>query len=198
MAGLRVGQFDFQAGTVWIRQTVVRGRRGKTEIGEPKSAAGRRTLGVPIALIEMVGKRMAARGLTADDGDALLFTAPDGGMLRYSNWLRRIWYPATVAAGLGEFVTDEATGRTRLRRPLAAEHREGSRVLALSISSCRAQLEPQVVETSAKVEITVTPTGGDSMADCADGFELQLDRPLDGRQVVDGASGQVVEVTLDE
>ena len=113
MAELRVGQFDFQAGTVWIRQTVVRGRRGKTEIGEPKSAAGRRTLGVPIALIEMVGKRMAARGLTADDGDALLFTAPDGGMLRYSNWLRRIWYPATVAAGLGEFVTDEATGRTR-------------------------------------------------------------------------------------
>ncbi len=33
-------------------------------------------------------------------------------MLRYSNWLRRIWYPATVAAGLGKFVTDEATGRT--------------------------------------------------------------------------------------
>jgi hypothetical protein len=24
-------------------------------------------------------------------GDALLFTAPDGGVLRYSNWLRRVW-----------------------------------------------------------------------------------------------------------
>jgi hypothetical protein len=34
----------------------------------------------------------AARGLTDRDGDALLLTAPDGGMLRYSNWLRGSWY----------------------------------------------------------------------------------------------------------
>jgi hypothetical protein len=26
---------------------------------------------------------------------------------------RRIWYPATVAAGLGQLVEDEETGRTR-------------------------------------------------------------------------------------
>ena len=48
-----------------------------------------------------------------DDEDALLFTAPDGGLLRYSNWLRRVWYPATTAAGLGRFVDNEATGRKR-------------------------------------------------------------------------------------
>ncbi len=113
VAGLRVGQFDFHTGTVRITQTIVRGKRGRPEIGEPKSAAGWRTLALPVALVEMVGKRMAARGLTADDPDALLFTAPDGGMLRYSNWQRRVWYPATVAAGLGELVMDEATGRTR-------------------------------------------------------------------------------------
>jgi integrase len=45
--------------------------------------------------------------------DAVLFTAPDGGLLRYSNWLRRVWYPATAAAGLGRFVENEATGRKR-------------------------------------------------------------------------------------
>jgi integrase len=68
---------------------------------------------VPVALVEMVGKRMAAQGLTADDRQALLFTAPDGGMLRYSNWLRRVWYPAIVATGLRALVTDEASGRRR-------------------------------------------------------------------------------------
>ena len=88
-------------------------RRGTVGVGEPKSAAGRRTLAVPVALVEMVGKHMAARGLTVDDREALLFTAPDGGMLRYSNWLRRVWYPATVAAGLGRFVEDEESGRRR-------------------------------------------------------------------------------------
>jgi integrase len=113
VAGLHVGQIDFEARTVQITQTVVRGRKGAIGLGEPKSDAGRRTLAVPVALVEMVGKHMAARGLTVDDRDALLFTAPDGGMLRYSNWLRRVWYPATVAAGLGQLVEDEATGRTR-------------------------------------------------------------------------------------
>jgi integrase len=113
VAGLRVGQFDFEAGTVRITQTVVRGRRGGVGFGEPKSAAGRRTLAVPRALVDMVGKRMAARGLTVRDRDALLFTSPDGGVLRYSKWLRRVWYPATTAAGLGKLVEDEETGRKR-------------------------------------------------------------------------------------
>lgn len=48
-----------------------------------------------------------------DDRDALLFTAPSGGALRYTNWLRRSWYPATIAAGLGQMVEDEATARHR-------------------------------------------------------------------------------------
>jgi integrase len=61
----------------------------------------------------MLSAHMAAVGLSADDRDALLFTAPGGGPLRYTNWLRRVWYPATVAAGLGEMVADAATGRRR-------------------------------------------------------------------------------------
>jgi integrase len=44
-----------------------------------------------------------------------LFTAPAGGPLRYPNWLRRVWYPATIAAGLGEMVEDAATGRRRYK-----------------------------------------------------------------------------------
>jgi len=33
------------------------------------------------------------------------------GVLRYTNWLRRVWYPAAVAAGLGRMVMDDATGK---------------------------------------------------------------------------------------
>lgn len=39
--------------------------------------------------------------------------APDGGVLRYSNWLRRVWWPACVAAGVGRMVEDDATGKVR-------------------------------------------------------------------------------------
>ena len=47
------------------------------------------------------------------DRDGLLFTAPDGGVLRYSNWLRRAWWPSAIAAGLGRMVEDKATGKVR-------------------------------------------------------------------------------------
>jgi integrase len=113
VAGLRVGRLDAEACTVAVVETVVRGRKGTVGVGQPKSDAGRRTLALPRVLIEMLTAHMAARGLTGDDRDALLFTAPGGGPLRYTNWLRRSWYPATIAAGLGRMVEDEATGRRR-------------------------------------------------------------------------------------
>jgi integrase len=59
----------------------------------------------------MLRDHMAAASLTALDREALLFTSPGGAPLRYTNWLRRRWYPATIAAGLGRLVEDEATGR---------------------------------------------------------------------------------------
>lgn len=68
-------------------------------------------------------------------------------------------------------------------------------MLAVFVGSCRADLDADVVETAAEVRVTVTATGG-TAADCSDVLDVQLDQPLDGRKVVDGASGQAVEVTL--
>jgi len=113
VAGLRVGHLDVTARTVSVADTVVRGRRGAVGFGQPKSAAGRRTLALPGDLVDMLVKHMAERALATSESDALLFTAPDGGVLRYSNWLRRVWWPAAVAAGLGRMVEDGATGRTK-------------------------------------------------------------------------------------
>jgi integrase len=94
-----------------VTETIVRGRKGAVGVGEPKSDAGRRTLPIPAALADMLTDHMAAAGLMGLDRQALLFTSPDGGPLRYTNWLRRSWYPATIAAGLGRLVEDEASGR---------------------------------------------------------------------------------------
>lgn len=115
VAGLRVGRMDTEASTVAVTETVVRGRKGSVGVGQPKSDAGRRTLALPDVLVEMLTAHMAAVGLTEHDREALLFTAPGGGPLRYTNWLRRVWYPATIAEGLGELVEDEATGRRRFQ-----------------------------------------------------------------------------------
>ena len=113
VAGLRVGRVDIEACTVAVMETIVRGRRGSVGVGEPKSDAGRRTLALPESLAAILATHMDAAGLTADDVDALLFTAPSGGALRYTNWLRRSWYPAAVAANVGRMVEDERTGRDR-------------------------------------------------------------------------------------
>ena len=42
-----------------------------------------------------------------------MFTAPGGGFLRYSNWVRLRWYPAAVAAGVGQMVKVEGNDKER-------------------------------------------------------------------------------------
>jgi integrase len=113
VAGLRVGHLDLEAQTLSVTETVVRGRRGAVGFGEPKSAAGRRTLAIPVELMAMLVRHMEVRGLRAGDLKGMLFAAPDGGVLRYSNWLRRAWWPACVAAGLGRMVEDEVSRKVR-------------------------------------------------------------------------------------
>ncbi len=100
VAGLRVRHLDFDGRALAVRETVVRGRRGAIGFGEPKSAAGRRTSAAPAGLMAMLMDHLTAKGLAPSDSDGLLFTAPGGGVLRYSNWVRRSWYPAAVGAGL--------------------------------------------------------------------------------------------------
>jgi integrase len=69
VAGLWVGHLDFDANTLAIRETVVRGRRGAIGFGEPKSSAGRRTLAAPVELMAMLGEHLVVKGLARSDGD---------------------------------------------------------------------------------------------------------------------------------
>ena len=83
-----------------IAEQATRGPKGATVLGPPKSAVGRRTLAVPTALVDMLAAHLAARGLTAADSDAFVFTMPSGGVLDYRHFRWRIWVPACTRAGL--------------------------------------------------------------------------------------------------
>lgn len=101
VAALRVRSLDLLGGSLAVTEGLSRDENGQPMVDAPKSDAGRRTLAIPVELGEMLAAHLAARGLTAADADALLFPSPTGDLLRYSNWLRRVWYPACAAAGLG-------------------------------------------------------------------------------------------------
>jgi integrase len=100
VAALRVGRIDTLRGTLTVAEAVSRSATGTPVLGVPKSDAGYRTLSIPSALCEIISECLAARGLTGADAEALIFTAPDGGTLHYSNWRQRVWAPACERAGL--------------------------------------------------------------------------------------------------
>jgi integrase len=100
IAGLRVGRLDLLARSLLVAETVTRDGIGRPVLGPPKSAASRRTLAIPAPLVELLTAHLQLRGLTGADAEALVFTAPDGGPLRYANWRNRVWVPACRAAGV--------------------------------------------------------------------------------------------------
>lgn len=100
VAGLRVGRLDLLRNELTIAEQQTRGRGGAPVSGPPKSAAGRRTLGVPQPLSAVLAAHLYRRQLSAADERALVFVAPNGGPLRYDKWRRRVWVPACIAAGV--------------------------------------------------------------------------------------------------
>ncbi len=67
----------------------------------PKSAAGRRAVSVPGVVVAAVEEHLAAYSEPGLDG--LVFPAPEGGYLRLENFRKRVWQPATLAAGVAPF-----------------------------------------------------------------------------------------------
>jgi integrase len=96
VAGLSVANLDLLRGTLTVTEQLGRDR----QLGPPKSAAGLRTLSLPKALATIIAAHLAANGLTAANGDRLIFTSPRGTALDYSRWRQRVWLPAVNAAGI--------------------------------------------------------------------------------------------------
>jgi len=100
VAGLRVGSIDFLRRTLTVSETVAE-VEGQLMVAPPKSRASVRTLTAPPGLIEMLAAHLAAAG--RGQPDEYVFTAPDGGPLRATNFRLRVWGPAISTAGLEGF-----------------------------------------------------------------------------------------------
>ena len=116
-AGLRVGDRNLLSRTMQITQVVVKDKQGRPCVCPPKSRASERAVALPDALVQMLAEHLANASLTGADHDALIFTAPDGGLLRPDNWRRRVWMPTLEVAGLAK--ASPRPGFHDLRRAVA-------------------------------------------------------------------------------
>lgn len=97
-AGLRVGRIDFLNRRLAVVEQATRVAHGRIVFGPPKSDAGRRTLSLPSALVDILARHLAARGLGAADREDLVFVSPRGEVIDYGHWRQRVWLPACRAA----------------------------------------------------------------------------------------------------
>ena len=100
VAALRVGQLDTDRGMLSVAETLTRDAQGRPVFGPPKSATSRRTIAIPTPLSELLAAHVAASSVAGADPETLVFTAPDGGPIRYANWRNRVWVPACRMAGV--------------------------------------------------------------------------------------------------
>jgi integrase len=97
LAGLRRKRIDLERGTVTVAEQLVE-VNGTFSVGPPKSAAGRRTVTLPGVVVAALTEHLANH--TEQSPDAFVFLSSHGRHLRRSNFNRRIWQPATRAAGV--------------------------------------------------------------------------------------------------
>jgi integrase len=95
VAGLTVSALNLLKGEINVMLALDRQRL----LDEPKTSAGKRTI-VDRDLVDDFAAHLQRRGLTAADGDALLFVNTKGRPLIYSSWRLRVWLPALDKAGL--------------------------------------------------------------------------------------------------
>ena len=93
LAGLRRRDVDLAANTIAVTRKLAE-VNGQLSFGPPKSAAGRRTIGIPSFVARSLAVHIDLYALPGADG--LVFPSADGQPMRRSNFRRRVWEPATA------------------------------------------------------------------------------------------------------
>lgn len=96
LVGLKVGRLDLDRRSISVVEQVVE-VSGQFEWGPPKTAAGRRVVALPAALVDMLAVRLKRPEVICS---SLVFPTPLGEPIRRSNFARRVWAPAVHALGL--------------------------------------------------------------------------------------------------
>lgn len=94
LAAIRRGRVDVLGRRIEIVESISE-LSGQLSFGTPKTHR-RRTIHIPGFVAELIGQQLQG---VPNDPNALVFTAPKGGPLRYSNMRKTIWDPARATAG---------------------------------------------------------------------------------------------------
>jgi len=97
LAGLRRSSVNLLHRTIRVSEQGVELSNGSVVFGPPKTAAGRRTVSIPVELVPVLDDHLAEHVATAPD--ALVFTSPEGHPLRRTKF-RSKWVTACDTAGL--------------------------------------------------------------------------------------------------
>ena len=97
LTGLRRRRVDLLHRTVTVAEILTE-VNGRLDLGPPKTEAGRRTVVFSAFLVDELANHLEQRGEPGPEG--LMFPAPEGGLMRRSNFRRRTWEPATRAVGV--------------------------------------------------------------------------------------------------
>jgi len=100
LAALRVKRIDLTRRRLLIAESMSE-INGKAVFGTPKTHQ-RRSVPVPRFLVDPLKERISGR-----DRDALVFTSPEGGVLRNNNFRRRVFDRASLEAGLAGITPHE-------------------------------------------------------------------------------------------
>jgi len=92
LAALRRKRLDLDERRLTVAESLSE-VRGEVSFKAPKSAASRRSVALSGSLIEILTEHARRSPAT---GDGLVFTGPEGGPLRRTNFRRRTWLPAVV------------------------------------------------------------------------------------------------------
>lgn len=112
LAGLQLGDFDPLRSMIRVRRTAA-DVRGEVIVGPPKTAKSTRTVVLPRSITDQLVDHVAQLDETAPD--SWIFPAPEGGPIRRTAWMRRVWKRALAAADL-----DVELGTHTLRRSQVA------------------------------------------------------------------------------
>ena len=93
LRALRVDRLDLDKRTLRVTHSLVESGDSFT-FSEPKSEASRRTVRVPRFLSVTLARHLAVHR----DDSGLVFSAPEGGPIRRSNFRHRVWLPAADAS----------------------------------------------------------------------------------------------------
>jgi integrase len=147
-------------------------------------------MAVPRALVAVLTDQLARRGVTGADVDAFVFVSPEGAMLDYSHWRRRVWQPACVAVGLGEWRRAEPASGDELGRIIGYDglgfhdlRRVNATALVaegVDLKTAQARLGHSDPRLTLAVYAQATTEGDRTAADRL-GERLMPDLPRDGR-----------------